>query len=90
LHGVNAEAAIAAAEARCDAAGEPARFHTFDETSPPGFVVLLRRRGYGPGEPRTTMFKHIDAVGAEARDHAWIVCLVGFGYVVASSASAML
>jgi len=74
-HGATPEAAIAQAESCYDAVGEPARFHTFNETSPPGLADLLRQRGYQPGEPTTTMFKRIEATGGaldvETRDDTW-------------------
>ncbi len=75
FHGVSPEAAIAEAEARYDAANEPSRFHTFDETSPPGLVDMLQKRGYKPAEPTMTMFKRVAPANAapevEARDNAW-------------------
>jgi GNAT superfamily N-acetyltransferase len=77
FHSSTPEASIAQAEFCYDAAGEPARFHTFDEMSSPGLADMLRKRGYRPGEPTTTMLKRIEAAGAapdvEARDHAWTV-----------------
>ncbi|MDB5401400.1 MAG: N-acetyltransferase [Rhodopila sp.] len=74
--GADPEAAIAQVELRYHALGEAARFHTFDETSPPGLADILRKRGYQPTEPTTTMFKRIEAAEpapteVEARDHAW-------------------
>jgi N-acetylglutamate synthase len=68
-------AAIAGVEARYAALGAPARFQTFDETSPPELPDLLRRRGYRPAEPTVTMFKPaaVTAAVPEVRmqDHAW-------------------
>jgi N-acetylglutamate synthase len=73
--GADPEAAIARAEARYNTCGQPARFQTFDETSPPGLSELLQKRGYTQGEPTTTMFKRIEISNAipdvEIRDHAW-------------------
>jgi len=57
FHGGNPETAIAEVESRYRALGVPARFQTFDETSPPGLAALLQARGYRQGEPTTTMFK---------------------------------
>jgi GNAT superfamily N-acetyltransferase len=73
--GTDPEASIAQVESRYLAAGAPALFQTFDETSPPGLDNLLRERGYKPGEATTTMFKRIEAGNAnsdvEVRDRAW-------------------
>lgn len=73
FNGVDIQAAVADAEARYHAAGEPPRFQTFDDTSPPGLAGLLRARGYRQSEPTTTMFKHIEradpVVGVETDDH---------------------
>lgn len=75
FHGADLEAAVIEAESRYRALGMPARFQTFDETSPPGLADLLRRRGYRQSDPTTTMFKRIERTGAvsdvEVSDHAW-------------------
>ncbi len=52
-------AAIADVEARYRALGAPARFQTFDATSPARLADLLRERGYRQSGPTTTMFKRI-------------------------------
>jgi N-acetylglutamate synthase len=49
FHSATPEASIAQAEFFYAAAGEPTRFHTFDETSSPGLADMLRKRGYRPG-----------------------------------------
>jgi N-acetylglutamate synthase len=73
--GTDPEASIAQVESRYRALGASARFQTFDETSPPGLENLLQERGYRPGEATVTMFKRIEAGGAnsdvEVRDDAW-------------------
>jgi GNAT superfamily N-acetyltransferase len=73
--GSNLDAAVDAVESRYRALGAPARFQTFDETSPPGLANLLRQRGYKQSEPTTTMFKKTEPDAAESdvevRDHAW-------------------
>jgi ribosomal protein S18 acetylase RimI-like enzyme len=73
--GTDPEAAIDAVEARYGAADMPARFQTFDETSPSILADLLRARLYRQGDPTTTMFKPVEAGAAAAdvewRDHAW-------------------
>jgi GNAT superfamily N-acetyltransferase len=75
FNGASLEGAIVQVESCYDAVAQPARFHTFDETSPSGLVHLLQTRGYKPGEPTVTMFKGIEATSAardvEVRDHAW-------------------
>ena len=75
FHGADLEAAVSDVEARYRTCGAPARFQSFDESSPPGLAALLTRRGYQPGEPTVTMFKRIEPLGAvtgiEACDHAW-------------------
>jgi N-acetylglutamate synthase len=72
-HDVNA--AIDAVEARYRAVGARTRFQTFDETSPPELVDLLRDRSYAEGDPTLTMFKTAEPVATpaqvESRDHAW-------------------
>lgn len=74
--GTAAKAAVLQAEACYRALGQPARFHTFEETSPAGLENLLRHRGYWQSESTITMFKRIeprDAVaGVEVRDDAWV------------------
>jgi ribosomal protein S18 acetylase RimI-like enzyme len=75
FHGASPETAIIHAEACYDAIVAPARFQTFQDSSPPGLAALLRNRGYKPGEATTTMFKRIEPANAdrdvEVRDHAW-------------------
>ena len=75
FRGFDPEAAIDDIEARYHALGAPARFQTFDETSPPELPDLLRRRGYHPAEPTVTMFKRcgpgIAVTDVLAKDHAW-------------------
>ena len=66
FHGNDAAAAIAAVEARYHALGAPARFQTFDETSPAGLGDLLHDRGYRQSDPTTTMFKRIEPSPAPA------------------------
>jgi len=74
FHGDNVQAAIDASETRYAVMGQPARFQTFDETSPAGLADLLRGRGYRQSDPTTTMFKRIERGAApadvEMRDHA--------------------
>jgi GNAT superfamily N-acetyltransferase len=60
--GNDPEAAIDTIEARYAAVGEPARFQTFDETSPPELVTLLGRQGYLQADPTVTMFRRNDPV----------------------------
>ena len=77
--GNDAAAAIGLVEVRYRAVGMPARFQTFDVTSPPGLTDLLAARGYRESDPTTTMFKPIEPglarQGAlpevEWRDHPW-------------------
>jgi N-acetylglutamate synthase len=73
--GADMGAAVKQVEARYHAVGAPARFHTFDETSPPDLGDLLQRRGYTQGEPTVTMFNRTEIVGiaadVEVRNHAW-------------------
>jgi ribosomal protein S18 acetylase RimI-like enzyme len=77
-------AAVARAETLYHAAGQPARFQVFDETSPPGLADSLRARGYRRGEPTVTMFRQ-PVVGfvdpaVEMRDHAsdeWLEVYLG-------------
>ena len=57
--GDDLDAAISEAEGRYRVLGAPARFHTFDETSPFGLADLLRARGYRDIDPTSTMFKRI-------------------------------
>jgi GNAT superfamily N-acetyltransferase len=75
FHGADLDASIAHAEARYRALGQPARFQTFDETSPAGLADTLRMRGYRESEPTVTMFKRIGDPGGlpdvEIRDRAW-------------------
>ncbi len=72
--GNDPEQALRQAEALYRAAGQPARFQVFDETSPAGLPDFLRARGYRPGEPTVTMFKRPgvagEPAGVEVRDHA--------------------
>lgn len=76
FHGNDPEATIAKAEACYRAAGAPARFHTFDDTSPPGLGDLLRARGYRETDPTVTMFKRTERqrspVDVETRDEPWV------------------
>jgi N-acetylglutamate synthase len=75
FHGADVEASIADTEARYQALGQPMRFQTFDETSPPDLADTLRIRGYAESEATITMFKRIGTPGSSAdvavRDHAW-------------------
>ena len=52
--------AVTEVEARYQGVGASARFHTFDDTSPPGLAEHLRDRGYRLAEPTVTMFKRLD------------------------------
>jgi GNAT superfamily N-acetyltransferase len=73
--GNDPERAVRQAEALYHAAGQPARFQIFDETSPSGLADFLRARGYRCCEPTVTMFKRVGPVGesaeVERRVHAW-------------------
>ena len=73
--GIDPETAVLQAEALYHAAGQPARFQIFDETSPPGLAEFLRARGYVRGEATVTMFKRTGAAresaDVEMRDLAW-------------------
>jgi N-acetylglutamate synthase len=73
--GSDPDAAIDAVEARYNAVGMPARFHTYDHTAPAGLVARLRDRGYAEGETTLTMFKRLEPSPAvmqvEVREHAW-------------------
>lgn len=75
FHGANLHAAIVDIETRYRACSLPARFHTFEETSPFMLAEALRTRGYREGEPTVTMFKPIEGGGAvtdvEVRDQPW-------------------
>jgi GNAT superfamily N-acetyltransferase len=75
FHGTDPAASIAHVEARYQVLGLPARFQTFDETSPPGLADMLSARGYRHGDETSTMFKRIGVTAAvasvETRDHAW-------------------
>jgi ribosomal protein S18 acetylase RimI-like enzyme len=75
FHGADLDTSIADAEARYQGLGQPVRFQTFDETSPPGLAETLHMRGYKQSESTTTMFKRIESAGTppdiEVRDHAW-------------------
>jgi N-acetylglutamate synthase len=53
--------AVREVEARYQARGMPARFHTYDETSPEALSGMLRARGYREGEATTTMFKRTES-----------------------------
>jgi ribosomal protein S18 acetylase RimI-like enzyme len=68
-------AAIAEAEARYAAVNAPARFQTFDDTSPPELTMLLPERGYRESEATVTMFRRSApasaAAGVEIRDSIW-------------------
>ena len=69
-------AAIETVEARYRALGAVARFHTFDETQPPGLAGLLEARGYRQTESTITMVKRPGPGAApsdvEQRDTAWL------------------
>jgi GNAT superfamily N-acetyltransferase len=73
--GTDLDAAIDAVEARYNAVGMPARFHTYDHTAPAGLVAQLRDRGYEAGETTLTMFKRLEPSAAAApvktREQAW-------------------
>jgi GNAT superfamily N-acetyltransferase len=73
--GADVDEAIDTVEARYHALGAPARFQTFDETSPPGLAKVLRRRGYQEGEATVTMFRRNEPAaaqdGVEERDSVW-------------------
>ena len=73
--GRDTAAAIDAVEARYEAMGMPARFHTYEHTAPDGLADVLRSRGYAEGEATVTMFKRLAPAAAaadvECRDHAW-------------------
>jgi ribosomal protein S18 acetylase RimI-like enzyme len=76
--------AVREVEARYMARGAPARFHSYDETSPPGLAEMLEARGYREGEATATMFKHIErgglAVDVEHRDRPsaeWLEVYLG-------------
>jgi len=75
FHGTDLAAAVAKVETAYRARGFPVRFHTFNETSPPGLPDLLRQRGYRESEPSTTMFKRIEPGEPmreiETHDDAW-------------------
>jgi N-acetylglutamate synthase len=75
FHGADLEAAITEVESRYRATAAPARFQTFDETSPSGLADLLRQRGYSQSDPTITMFKRIGRAettpDAEVRDEPW-------------------
>jgi GNAT superfamily N-acetyltransferase len=55
--GTRLETALAAAEALYRAQKAPARFQTYDQSSPPGLEDALLNRGYQPADPTTTMFR---------------------------------
>lgn len=67
--------AVMEVEARYQGVGAPARFQTFNDTSPPGLVEHLQDRGYRQAEPTVTMFKRLGKAAAvadvEVRDSAW-------------------
>ncbi len=73
--GSDVTAAVELAEALYHAAGRPAQFQLFDETSPPGLAEVLRARGYRAGESTVTMFKRPGLSGTapdiDFRDDAW-------------------
>jgi ribosomal protein S18 acetylase RimI-like enzyme len=74
FHGNDPKAAITEAEIRYNALGAPARFQTFDETSPVGLTDILRQRMYRESEATITMFKRGGRVAPvpeiEAQNHA--------------------
>jgi ribosomal protein S18 acetylase RimI-like enzyme len=55
--GSDIDGAMTDVQARYRLQGAPARFQTFDETSPNGLVSVLQARGYRETEPTVTMFK---------------------------------
>ena len=67
--------ALAEIEGLYEAKGAPARFHTFDETSPSDLAEHLQGWGYQQAEPTVTMFKRLGETAAvsdvEIKDHAW-------------------
>jgi GNAT superfamily N-acetyltransferase len=73
--GSDLDAAIDVVEARYEAAGMAARFHTYDHTAPAGLVARLRDRGYEEGETTLTMFRRLEpsatAAQVDIREHAW-------------------
>jgi ribosomal protein S18 acetylase RimI-like enzyme len=75
FQGADLDASIAQVESRYLALGQPTRFQTFDETSPPGLSETLLTRGYKQSESTITMFKHIERADkpadVETSDHAW-------------------
>jgi ribosomal protein S18 acetylase RimI-like enzyme len=81
FHGTDLPASVAEVEAKYSARGAPARFQSYDETSPLALAELLRTRGYQEGEPTMTMFKRIERSSPivdprlpaeiEQRDHPW-------------------
>jgi ribosomal protein S18 acetylase RimI-like enzyme len=75
FHGASPEAAVLQAESRYAALGQPARFHTFEETSPSALEDLLQQRGYRQAESTITMFKRIETrdpePNVEARNDPW-------------------
>jgi GNAT superfamily N-acetyltransferase len=75
FHGTDPEAAITRTETLYRDRDAPAKFQTFDETSPPTLPDTLRARGYRPVNPTTTMFKRLTPTpppqDVETRDHPW-------------------
>ncbi len=75
FNGRNPSDAVVEVEQRYRAVGAPARFQTFDDTSPPGLDDVLRDRGYGETESTLTMFKRGGPAATdpavEARDEPW-------------------
>ncbi len=75
FRGDNPGGAIDAVEASYVALDLPVRFQTFDETSPPELIDLLRKRGYRKGDPTTTMFKRVTSTtpspDVEVQDAPW-------------------
>ncbi|HYZ24417.1 MAG TPA: GNAT family N-acetyltransferase [Rhodopila sp.] len=55
--GTSLQTALTTAEALYRAQGAPARFHTYDQTNPPGLEDALINHFYQPAEPTTTMFR---------------------------------
>jgi N-acetylglutamate synthase len=65
--GNDVEAAVREVEGRYREQGAPARFQTFEETSPVGLDDLLRAHGYRQSDPTWTMFKRIKPARPDER-----------------------
>lgn len=82
--GDDPDAAIKAVEARYNALGARAQFHTFDWTEPAGLADLLQARGYRSGETTLTMIKHpapadrpAEVVVMQQPDDGWLQVYLG-------------